>query len=103
MISKGFCLVAFFEGAKASSFYIHLSCPVYIQFAVRGVWSRLFYGPLECGLPEVSIISFLPPQFSVSKPGIADGNLCGPNIIGLVLLPLSVSFLKCFIFIHAFV
>jgi hypothetical protein len=65
MISKGFCLVAFFESVKASYFYIHLSCPVYIQFAVPGVWSSLFYGPLGCGLPEVSIISFLPSQFSV--------------------------------------
>jgi hypothetical protein len=42
MISKGFGFVAFFEGVKASSFYMHLSCPVYVQCAVRGVWSRLF-------------------------------------------------------------
>jgi hypothetical protein len=44
MILKGFCFVAFFAGVKASSFYIPLSFPVYIQCAVRGVWSRLFYG-----------------------------------------------------------
>jgi hypothetical protein len=44
MILKGFCFVAFFAGVKASSFCIHLSCPVCIQFAVRGVWSHLFYG-----------------------------------------------------------
>jgi hypothetical protein len=56
MILKGFGFVAFFAGVKASSFCIHVSCPVCIQFAVRGVWS----------LPEASIISFLPPQFFVS-------------------------------------
>jgi hypothetical protein len=44
MIYKGFCFVAFFAGVKASSFYIRLSSPGYIQSVVRGVWSRLFYG-----------------------------------------------------------
>jgi hypothetical protein len=44
MIFKGFGFVAFFAGIKASSFCIHLSCPVCIQFAVRGVLSHLFYG-----------------------------------------------------------
>jgi hypothetical protein len=42
MIVKRFCLVAFFAGVKACSFCIKLSCPACIQFAVRGVWSRLF-------------------------------------------------------------
>jgi hypothetical protein len=36
MILKGFGFVAFFAGVKASSFCIHLSCPVCIQSAVRG-------------------------------------------------------------------
>jgi hypothetical protein len=44
MILKGFGFVAFFAGVKASSFCIHLSCPVCIQSAVRGIWSHLFYG-----------------------------------------------------------
>jgi hypothetical protein len=44
MILRGFDFVAFFAGVKASSFCIHLSCPVCIQSALRGVWSRLFYG-----------------------------------------------------------
>jgi hypothetical protein len=44
MILKGFGFVAFFAGVKASSFCIHLSCPVCIQSVVRGIWSRLFYG-----------------------------------------------------------
>jgi hypothetical protein len=44
MILKGFGFVAFFAGVKASSFCIHLPCLVCIQSAVRGVWSRLFYG-----------------------------------------------------------
>jgi hypothetical protein len=54
--------VSFFAGVKASSFCIHISCPVCIQSAVRGVWSRLFYGHLRCGLPEGSVTSFLPPS-----------------------------------------
>jgi hypothetical protein len=44
MILKGFGFVTFFAGVKVSYFCIHLSCPVCIQSAVRGVWSRLFYG-----------------------------------------------------------
>jgi hypothetical protein len=44
MILKGFGVVAFFAGARASSFCIHLSCPVCIQSVVHGVWSRLSYG-----------------------------------------------------------
>jgi hypothetical protein len=44
MISKGFGVVAFFAGVRASSFSIHISCLVCIQSAVRGVWSRLSYG-----------------------------------------------------------
>jgi hypothetical protein len=67
MILNGFGFVAFFAGVKVSSFCIHLSCPVCIQSAVRGVWSHLFFGHWRCGLPEGSIISFLPPHFFVSQ------------------------------------
>jgi hypothetical protein len=42
MISKGFGFVSFFAGVKASSFYIHLSCPVYIQFADM-IWYDMIY------------------------------------------------------------
>ena len=66
MISKGFSLVAFFASVKASSASIHLSCLVCIQSAVHGLRSRLFCGHKGCSLPEVSITSFLPLQFSVS-------------------------------------
>jgi hypothetical protein len=44
MILKGFGVVAFFAGVRASSFCIHLSCLVCIQSVDRGVWSRLSYG-----------------------------------------------------------
>jgi hypothetical protein len=44
MILKGFGVVAFFAGVRASSFCIHLSCLVCIQSAVHGVWSHLSYG-----------------------------------------------------------
>jgi hypothetical protein len=44
MILKGFSVVAFFAGVRASSFYIHLSCLVCIQSVVRSEWSRLSYG-----------------------------------------------------------
>jgi hypothetical protein len=37
MILKGFGFVAFFAGVKANSFYIHLSCLVFIQSVVRCV------------------------------------------------------------------
>ena len=65
MISKGFGFVAFFASMKASSVCIHLSCPVCLQSAVRGVCSRLFCGHKGCSLPEVSVTSFLPLQFFV--------------------------------------
>jgi hypothetical protein len=41
---KGFGVVAFFAGVRASSFCIYLSFPVCIQSVVRGVWSRFSYG-----------------------------------------------------------
>jgi len=66
MILKGFGFVAFFADVKASSFCIHLSCLVCSLSVVRGVWSRLFCGHKGCSLPDVSITSFLPPQFFVS-------------------------------------
>jgi hypothetical protein len=44
MILKGFGFVAFFAGVKASSFCIHLSCPVCSLSVVRGELSRLFCG-----------------------------------------------------------
>jgi hypothetical protein len=66
MILKGFGFVAFFAGVKASSFCIHLSCPVRSLSVVHGVRSRLFCGHKGRSLPEVSIASFLLPQFFVS-------------------------------------
>jgi hypothetical protein len=44
MILKGFGVMAFFAGVRASSFCIHLFCLVCIQSVVRGVWSRWSYG-----------------------------------------------------------
>jgi hypothetical protein len=44
IILKGFGVVAFFAGVRASSFCIYLFCLVCIQSVVRGVWSRLSYG-----------------------------------------------------------
>jgi hypothetical protein len=66
MILKGFRFVAFFAGVKVSSFCIHLSCPVCSLSVVCGEWSRLFCGLKGRNLPEVSIASFLLPQFFVS-------------------------------------
>jgi hypothetical protein len=66
MILKGFGFVAFFGGVKASSFCIHLSCLVCSLSVVRGEWSRLFCSHEGRNLPEVSIASFLLPQFFVS-------------------------------------
>jgi hypothetical protein len=66
MIWKEFGFGAFFTGVKASSVCIHLFCLVCIQSVVHGVWSNLFCGHKGCSLPEVSITSFLPLQFSVS-------------------------------------
>jgi hypothetical protein len=66
MILKGFGFVAFFAGVNASSFCIHLSCLVCCLSVVRGEWSRMFCGHKERNLPEVSITSFLLPQFFVS-------------------------------------
>jgi hypothetical protein len=57
MISKGFGLVAFFAGVKASSVGIHLSCLVCCLSVVRGEWSRLFCGHKGRNLPVVSITS----------------------------------------------
>jgi hypothetical protein len=74
MISKGFGLVAFFVGVKASSVCIHRSCLVCIQSVVHGVGSRLFCGHGGCSLPEVSITSFLPLQFFVSGRLLSDSN-----------------------------
>jgi hypothetical protein len=65
MILKGFDFEAFFAGVKASSFCIHLSCVVFSLSVVRGEWSRLFCGHKGRNLPEVSIASFLLPQFFV--------------------------------------
>jgi hypothetical protein len=67
MILKGFDFVAFFAGVKASFLCIHLSCLVRSLSVVRGEWSRLFCGHKGCSLPEISITSFLPPQFFVSE------------------------------------
>jgi len=66
MILNGFDFVAFFVDVKASSFCIHLSCLVYSPSVVRGEWSCLFCSHRGRNLPEVSIASFLPPQFFVS-------------------------------------
>jgi hypothetical protein len=40
MILKEFGFVAFFAGVKASSFCIHLSCPVCSLSVVHGTWSQ---------------------------------------------------------------
>jgi hypothetical protein len=66
IILKGFGFVAFFAGVKASSFCIHLSCLVCNLSVVRGEWGRLFCSHKWRSLPEVSVISFLLPQFFVS-------------------------------------
>jgi hypothetical protein len=66
MILKGFGFVAFFAGVKASSFCIHLSCLVCSLSVVRSEWSCLFCSHKGRNLPEVSIASFLLPQFFVS-------------------------------------
>jgi hypothetical protein len=66
MIVKGFGFVAFFAGIKTISFCIHLFCLVCSLSVVRGEWSRLFCSLKRRNLPEVSIASFLPPQFFVS-------------------------------------
>jgi hypothetical protein len=66
MISKVFGLVSFFGSVKASSVYIHLSCPVCIQSVVYALRSRLFCSQKGCSLLEVSITSFMPFQFFVS-------------------------------------
>jgi hypothetical protein len=63
IILKGFGFVAFFA---ASSFSIHISCLVCSLSEVRGEWSCLFCSHKGRNLPEVSIASFLPPQFFVS-------------------------------------
>src|SRR5215475_12742961 len=65
-ILKGIGFVAFFAGVKASSFCIHLSCLVCSLSVVHGEWSRLFCSHKGHNLPEVSIASFLLPQFFVS-------------------------------------
>jgi hypothetical protein len=44
MILKGFGVVAFFAGVRASSFCIHLSCLVCIQSVVCSIWSCWSYG-----------------------------------------------------------
>jgi hypothetical protein len=75
VILKGFGFVAFFAGVKASSFCIHLSCLVWCLSVFRGEWSRLFCGHKGCNLPEVSITSFLLPQFFVSV-RLPKSNLC---------------------------
>jgi hypothetical protein len=66
VILKGFGFVAFFAGVKAISFCIHLSCLECSLSVFRGEWSRLFCGHKGRNLPEVSITSFLLPQFFVS-------------------------------------
>ena len=65
MISRGFGFVAFFVCVRASSFCIHLSCLVCSLSVVRGEWICLFCSHRRCSLPEVSVASFLPPQFFV--------------------------------------
>jgi hypothetical protein len=55
MISKVFCLVAFFASLKTSSVCIHLSCLVCIQSVVYGVRSRLFCGHEGCNYQAVII------------------------------------------------
>ena len=66
MILRGFGFVAFFVCVRASFFCIHLSCLVCSLSVVRGEWSCLFCSHRRCSLPEVSVASFLPPQFFVS-------------------------------------
>jgi hypothetical protein len=66
MLLKGFGFVAFFAGVKPSSFCIHLSCLVCSLSVVRGEWSRMFCSHIGRNLPEVSVASFLLPQFFVS-------------------------------------
>jgi hypothetical protein len=66
MILNGFGFVTFFAGVKASSFCIHLSCLVCGLSVVRGEWSHLFCGHKGRALREVSIASFMLPQFFVS-------------------------------------
>jgi hypothetical protein len=52
MILQGFCFVAFSEGVKASSFYIHLSYPVYgifsLQFVAYGVVCFMVINGVAC-------------------------------------------------------
>ena len=66
MISRGFGFVAFFVCVQASSFCIHLSCLVCSLSVIHGEWICLFCRQRRCSLPEVSVASFLPPQFFVS-------------------------------------
>ena len=66
MSSRGFGFVAFFVCVQASSFRIHLSCLVCCLSVVHGEWIYLFCSHRRCSLPEVSVASFLPPQFFVS-------------------------------------
>jgi hypothetical protein len=70
MILKGFGFVAFFAGVKASSFCIHLSCLVCSLSVVRGELSRLFCGHKGRNLPEVSVNSFLLPQFFLLRTAV---------------------------------
>ena len=64
-ISNGFGFVVFFANVEASSVCIRLSCIICLRSIVRGVCSRLFCGHKGYSLPEVTITSFLPPQFFV--------------------------------------
>ena len=48
MISRGFAFVAFFVCVRASSFCIHLSCPVCSLSVVRGEWICLFCSHRRC-------------------------------------------------------
>ena len=66
MISRGFGFVAFFVCVRASSFCTYLSCLLCSLSVVRGEWICLFCSHRRCSLPEVSVASFLPPQFFVS-------------------------------------
>jgi len=49
-----------------ASQFLHLSCLVCSLSVVRGEWICLFCSRRMCSLPEVSVASFLPPQFFVS-------------------------------------
>jgi hypothetical protein len=89
MILKGFSLVVFFASVKASSVCIRLSCLVCCLSVVHGVRSHLFCGHKGCSLPEVSITSFLPPQFFVSV------RLSESNFLTHIKMYAK---LKCFIF-----